>query len=828
MISDIPTLIFSPAIGLMNRMSFLRKFSMLGTITVLALFVVLYSLSNYLNQSIAHSRKELRGITLIKPVAEAIQLLQVHRGLSSGVLGGIHDLDNARAEKARTVEQAFNAIDTLVASGEQNLETWKKIKFDWKRIRDSGMDWSRAENFAGHTRLIDEMLQHEAVIADEFGLTSDPDLDTFYLIYTSNNEILRSLEHLGQIRAIGTGILGAKELSEQQAADMKTLLSLLSYTLKPLKLSLDKAMRYNPEMRQDLVTIYDNIDGSSRRIIDAVHADILDRRFSMQPAEFFAIATTAIDQGYAQLYKSLLPTVERLIEARVHRAEAILMLTVGIALLLMLLVAYFMAAIYFGTLNSIDTLSSSARGFVRGNLLDRVHLDTQDELSRVGDSFNRMADDLNELIRERHASERYTRTLIEVNPDALLVIDREGVITDANAAAEGLTGIRRSSLVGHRFAGRFTDEAVAESVFRRIFADERVIDAPLIIRPVFGRGADVLCNAGIYRGGVDHGVDGDEVIGAIVVLRDVTERKKAEEELRIAAIVFESAQGMAITDLQCKILRINPAFTRITGYPAALAIGQHTRLLSSGRHDARFYKTMWENIQRNGSWEGEIWNRRRSGELYPEYLTITAVKGNDGIVSNYVATLSDITELKAEADGTTWNLAFYDPLTHLPNRRMLQDRLTVALAASARSGHHGALLWLGLDNCDLDEASAEQLLLQITQRLTKGVREGDTAATLGNGEFVVMMSDLSEDDAEAMKQATTLGDKLVQTLGDRYSITEQVTNPGAELQVRTSIGITLFQGRALNADAVLSQGSSAMHQARAKASIPLDFIATNS
>ena len=214
-------------------------------------------------------------------------MLQVHRGLSSGVLGGIHDLDNARAEKARTVEQAFNAIDTLVASGEQNLETWKKIKFDWKRIRDSGMDWSRAENFAGHTRLIDEMLQHEAVIADEFGLTSDPDLDTFYLIYTSNNEILRSLEHLGQIRAIGTGILGAKELSEQQAADMKTLLSLLSYTLKPLKLSLDKAMRYNPEMRQDLVTIYDNIDGSSRRIIDAVHADILDRRFSMQPAEFF-------------------------------------------------------------------------------------------------------------------------------------------------------------------------------------------------------------------------------------------------------------------------------------------------------------------------------------------------------------------------------------------------------------------------------------------------------------------------------------------------------------------------------------------------------------
>ncbi|MDO8351522.1 MAG: PAS domain S-box protein, partial [Gallionella sp.] len=175
-------------------------------------------------------------------------------------------------------------------------------------------------------------------------------------------------------------------------------------------------------------------------------------------------------------------------------------------------------------------------------------------------------------------------------------------------------------------------------------------------------------------------------------LEDITERKQAEMELRIAATAFESQEGMMVTDASKAIMRVNRSFTRVTGYTAEEAIGQTPRLLNSGRQDAEFYAAMWEHISRAGAWEGEIWNRRKNGEIYPEYLTITAVKDAAGIVTNYVATFNDITVSKAAADEIK-NLAFYDPLTHLPNRRLLRDRLKLALASSMRSGREGALLF---------------------------------------------------------------------------------------------------------------------------------------
>ncbi|MDP3059276.1 MAG: EAL domain-containing protein [Methylotenera sp.] len=290
------------------------------------------------------------------------------------------------------------------------------------------------------------------------------------------------------------------------------------------------------------------------------------------------------------------------------------------------------------------------------------------------------------------------------------------------------------------------------------------------------------------------------------------EQKLIDAEMRIAATAFESQEGMMVTNSKNVILRVNHAFTQITGYSAEDVIGKTPKLLSSGQQDKHFYAAMWESIKYTGVWEGEIWNRRKSGEVYPEHLSITAVKDEDGIVTNYVATLTDITLSKAASDEIQ-NLAFYDPLTQLPNRRLLIDRLKQALAASARSGQRGAILFLDLDhfkalNDTLGHDVGDLLLKQVSQRLVNSVREGDTVARFGGDEFVVLLEDLSDQTLEAAKQTETIAEKIIAALNQPYLL-------GAHEHHSTpSMGASVFNDHAAEVDTILKQADIAMYQAK--------------
>ncbi len=181
------------------------------------------------------------------------------------------------------------------------------------------------------------------------------------------------------------------------------------------------------------------------------------------------------------------------------------------------------------------------------------------------------------------------------------------------------------------------------------------------------------------------------------IATDITDRKKAETELRIAAVAFDSLEGMMVTDANSVILRVNRAFMEMSGYTADETVGQTPRMLQSGRHNAEFYRAMWDAIHRTGGWQGEIWDRRKNGEVYPKWLTISAVKGDDGTVTNYIGTHIDITQRK-QAEEKIEKLAFFDPLTHLPNRTLLRDRLKQAMTTGQRQGVFGAVLFIDLDH----------------------------------------------------------------------------------------------------------------------------------
>jgi diguanylate cyclase (GGDEF)-like protein/PAS domain S-box-containing protein len=279
---------------------------------------------------------------------------------------------------------------------------------------------------------------------------------------------------------------------------------------------------------------------------------------------------------------------------------------------------------------------------------------------------------------------------------------------------------------------------------------------------------------------------------------------------------------MMITDNNNIILRVNSAFASITGYTANEVIGKNPSILQSGQQDASFYAAMWESINNSGSWQGEIWNKRKDEVIYPEHLAITAVKSKDGNITNYVATLTDITLTKA-AIAEIERLAFYDPLTGLPNRRLLLERLKPALASSHRSGQKGALLFIDIDNFKtlndtLGHDMGDLLLQEVAHRLEPCVREGDTVARLGGDEFVVMLGDLSDEANEAAAQTELIGNKILATLNQPYLLATHIYHN------TPSIGATLFNGHDQSSDELLKQADIAMYQAKASGRNALRFF----
>jgi diguanylate cyclase (GGDEF)-like protein/PAS domain S-box-containing protein len=296
------------------------------------------------------------------------------------------------------------------------------------------------------------------------------------------------------------------------------------------------------------------------------------------------------------------------------------------------------------------------------------------------------------------------------------------------------------------------------------------------------------------------------------IVTNITERKTAEADLRIAAAAFESQEGLVVTDANGVILRVNQAFCDITGYSAEEAVGQTPSLLKSGRHDAEFYRSMWESIRSTGLWQGEIWDRRKNGEVYPKWLTISAIKNIQNLVTHYIGTHYDITERK-QAEEKIKDLAFFDQLTGLANRTLLLDRLRQTMTANARSGHRGAILFIDLDkfknlNDTMGHDMGDLLLQLVAKRLSACVRAEDTVARLGGDEFVVMLANLSSSEAEAATQAEAVGLKILDALNESYPLRDVAYHS------TPSIGATLFDGITTEVEVMLKQADLAMYKSK--------------
>lgn len=406
------------------------------------------------------------------------------------------------------------------------------------------------------------------------------------------------------------------------------------------------------------------------------------------------------------------------------------------------------------------------------------------------------------------ALDRYIN-LYEFSPVGYLTINTDGLICELNLKASVMLGIERNKLIQKRFALFITDHD-KDRWYRHFVefkknkdADELGLDLELKRADKSAFDVQISC----LRMDSE-----DESQTFRLTLTDINKLKADEAELRIAAIAFEAPEGMLVTDADRKILRVNLAFTTITGYTIEEAVGKNPHLFNSGRQDAAFYAAMWDSIHSTGAWQGEIWNRRKSGEIYLEHLTITAVKDVIGRVTNYVATFTDITKIKDDKDAIT-HLALYDPLTNLPNRRLLLDRLNHTISSGARLGLGCALLFLDLDyfkniNDTLGHATGDLLLQQVAERLTSCVREGDTVARLGGDEFVVLLQDMSKQAIDPAAQTEIIADKILALLNQPYQLASHA------YKISASIGVVISNDHKDDAEYLLKNADIAMYQAK--------------
>ncbi len=302
--------------------------------------------------------------------------------------------------------------------------------------------------------------------------------------------------------------------------------------------------------------------------------------------------------------------------------------------------------------------------------------------------------------------------------------------------------------------------------------------------------------------------EAEHASGFMCIIEDISQRMRDTERLRLSSKIFDNTQeGILVTDIDGNILAVNQAFVAVTGYSVDEALGSKPNLLNSGRHDALFYREMWQALIEHGQWRGEIWNRRKNGEIYPEWINISAIHDDNGVVSHFVAIFSDISKVK-ENEAKLRHLAHFDALTGLPNRFLFQNHVELALVQAARTGKQVAILFLDLDrfkliNDTFGHRAGDLLLTEVGQRLSGCLRAGDTLSRFGGDEFTVVLPDL-DNGATAAKVA----EKFIEALASAFHIADNV------FHVTSSIGIAIYPQDGEHLDTLSRAADAAMFVAK--------------
>ncbi len=707
----------------------------------------------------------------------------------------------ARVEAALARFDFFAALYPRCASVRADIE---------RAIRTTEELSSAQSSFDIHTEAMKTLLGWIIDIGDESGITTASDPALYHLNLTQIRTLPALIESVANLRGYATGHFLAGRGDTRTPFELASRVSAVDIAEDYMHSRIE---RISSLMRDGLrmdVPLMRELHDTIRYLRNTVRFSVISPSSSVEAVDFFEVASQAIDAARRLQVDHLYPRSVGMIEADLADQRRTAVTNAMVSLGFILIISTLFAAIYTSIRRSMNTINERSTRFAAGDLSTRVHLQSQDEFRCMGERFNAMADQIASLVDTQRAQAQRLSGLLSNMPSVVFALDPHtlsGTFISANAEVmlgpagradppdlENLLGcihpLYRATLRDGLLAWR-------EGGFAGLFSGTY-----RLAHEVAGqRWVELHHNAVVDDAGTVV-----EIVGSCT---DITELHNVHAQLELAASVFSCArEGIIITDPQGHIIEANAASSHITGWSHDELVGENPRLLKSGRHDPAFYKAMWRSIKENGYWEGEIWNRHKSGRDYAELLTVSTVRSPSGEELHHVGLFSDIT-LQKEAEERLRKLAHFDALTGLPNRALLADRMEQALLLSKRSRKLVAVALIDLDgfkavNDLYGHEAGDTLLKTVSQRMKDSLRAEDTVARLGGDEFVAVIGSL--DNCSDIEQPMA---RLLSAINQPVALENETA------MVSGSIGIAFYpQHQPIAPDQLMRQADQAMYAAK--------------
>ncbi|RRV15006.1 methyl-accepting chemotaxis protein [Pseudomonas saudiphocaensis] len=392
-------MVFSPAEGLMNRLSYPSKFGLLGLLALVVFTILIMTLAGQLNTTIERSQNELVATSLARPLLKTVEYTQQHRGVSSMLLSGDTSVTARRSGLEAKVDETLRQLEQTLAADKRELPQWRAITNAWSTLKRGGLNMPRGENFAAHSALVEDLLRFQRTLSDAYTLSFDPEAETFYLMTSALNDLPAMLERVARLRGQGAGVLAQGEMDDQRRIALILLAEEISASMAGMQENLDKVIVLRPELAGDLQRALATL-GSQYREVSQVVEQVTrhDDLHSTASSEFFAMGTAVIDIGYAQMYDLLLPTLDTLLGQRIAHAQKVLYLNISALIAVMTVIGYLSVGAYLSVMSSVRSLREGSERLASGDLTAQIKLTARDELRFVAGSFNDMAEAMRKLI----------------------------------------------------------------------------------------------------------------------------------------------------------------------------------------------------------------------------------------------------------------------------------------------------------------------------------------------------------------------------------------------------------------------------------------------